>query len=373
MSKCYICECEISQDNVYKEHIILNSIGGRLKSSSLICNKCAPHFDGIDAALGKQLNIIGLVLDIKRDRGKNPYTKAKIVSTGKEVSLISGGKIVPIQPTIDVRYDGDNVYLSVSTRDENQMREALIGLKRNHPWIDVQELMSNAIKRQEFIDSPLKYQLTFGGDEAFRAICKMATSFYIYKGGERNHISHLIPYIKDGQLNNTVWHYYPENITNYNSENIKVLHTLFVVGNPSEKILYAYIELFSTFKFIVLLSDHYTGKEYQEFYSFDVIGQKIMDKVSEINLSRDEVLKTVTLRENNLQQIQNSLRCLFKTINNKQIYESFSKKVENVIENSFKDIPQDTVFTKEMLSELAIECTDTIAALLHEKGFFNQE
>ena len=201
----------------------------------------------------------------------------------------------------------------------------------------------------------------------------MATSFYIYKGGERNHISHLIPYIRDGQLNNTVWHYYPENISNYNSENIEVLHTLFVVGNPSEKILYAYIELFSAFIFIVLLSDHYTGKEYQELYSFDVIGQKIMDKVSEINLSRDEVLKTVTLRENNLQQIQNSLRCLFKTINNKQLYDIFSKKVENVIENSFKDIPQDTVFTKKMVSELAIECTDKIAGLLHENGFFNQE
>ncbi|MEH2064612.1 MAG: HNH endonuclease [Nostoc sp.] len=373
MSKCYICECEISPDNSYKEHIILNSIGGRLKSSSLICNRCAPHFDGIDAALGKQLNTIGLVLDIKRDRYKNPYTKAKIVSTGEEVSLISGGKIVPIKPTIDVRYDGDNAYLSVSTRDENQMREALNGLKRNHPWIDVQELISHAIKRQESIDSPIQYQLTFGGDEAFRAICKMATSFYIYKGGERNHISHLIPYIKYGELNNSVWYYYPENITNLNSENIEVLHTLFLVGNPNEKTLYAYIELFSTLKFIVLLSERYTGKEYQEFYSFDIIGQKIIDKVIDINLSRDEVLKVIQLQENKLQQIQNSLRCLFKTINNKQIYESLSKEVENVIENFFKDIPQDTVFTKEMSSELAVECTDKIAALLHEKGFFNQE
>ncbi|WP_375499415.1 hypothetical protein [uncultured Nostoc sp.] len=233
--------------------------------------------------------------------------------------------------------------------------------------------MSNAIKRQESIDSPIKYQLTFGGNEAFRAICKMAISFYIYKGGERNYISHLIPYIKDGQLNNTVWHYYPENITNSNSENIEVLHTLFVVGNPSEKILCAYIELFSTFKFIVLLSDTYTGKEYKEFYSFDVIGQKIIDKFVNINLSRDEVLKVIQLRENNLQQIQNSLRCLFKTINNKQIYESLSKEVENVIENFFKDIPQDTILTKEMSSELAIECTDKIAALLYDKGFFNQE
>ncbi|WP_375509303.1 HNH endonuclease [uncultured Nostoc sp.] len=373
MSKCYICEYEISSDNIYKEHIILNSIGGRLKSSSLICNKCGPHLDGIDAALGKQLNIIGLILDIKRDRGKNPHTKAEIISTSEKVFLLHGGKIARIEPNIDVRVDGDNVYLSVSTRDENQMKVALNGLKRNHPWIDVQELMSNAIKRQEFIDSPIKYQLTFGGDEAFRAICKMATSFYIYKGGERNHISHLIPYIKDGQLNNTVWHYYPETITNSNSEIIEVLHTLFVVGNPSEKILYAYIEFFSTFKFIVLLSDTYTGKEYKEFYSFDIIAQKIREKAVNINLSRDEVLKVIQLRENNLQQIQNSLSCLFKVINDKQIYQSFSKQGENVIENYFKDIPENTVFTKEMASELAKEYTDKIAALLHDKRFFNQE
>lgn len=36
-------------------------------------------------------------------------------------------------------------------------------------------------------------------------------------------------------------------------------------------------------------------------------------------------------------------------------------------------MPQNTVFTKEMASELAIECTDKVAALLHKKGFFNQE
>ncbi|MCV3214102.1 hypothetical protein OGM63_11370 [Plectonema radiosum NIES-515] len=80
-------------------------------------------------------------------------------------------------------------------------------------------------------------------------------------------------------------------------------------------------------------------------------------------------MKTITLRENNLQQIQNSLSCLFKVINDKQIYDSFSKEVENC----FKDIPQSTVFTEEMASKLTRECTYKIVALLHEKGFFNQE
>ncbi|MFS0517088.1 hypothetical protein ACEYW6_20555 [Nostoc sp. UIC 10607] len=82
-------------------------------------------------------------------------------------------------------------------------------------------------------------------------------------------------------------------------------------------------------------------------YSFDVIGQKIIEKSVDINLSRDEVLKVIQLRENNLHQIHNSLSCLFKVINDKQIYESLSKGVEDVMENYFKDIPQDTVFTKK--------------------------
>ncbi|MDZ8109695.1 MAG: hypothetical protein RM338_29285 [Nostoc sp. DedQUE12a] len=63
------------------------------------------------------------------------------------------------------------------------------------------------------------------------------------------------------------------------------------------------------------------------------MGQKTIDKVIEIKLSRDKVLETIRLRENNLQQVQSSLSYLLKAINNNQTYEIFTKKSQEVIEN----------------------------------------
>ena len=47
MAICYICENEITKENKYKEHIIPNAIGGKLKSGDLICSNCSAHFDSM--------------------------------------------------------------------------------------------------------------------------------------------------------------------------------------------------------------------------------------------------------------------------------------------------------------------------------------
>jgi len=87
MPNCYVCDCEITENNTYREHIILNAVGGKLVSPSIICKKCAPKFDSIDTTLSSQLNFAGLMLDIKRDRGTNPPIKVKKDITGEKFLL----------------------------------------------------------------------------------------------------------------------------------------------------------------------------------------------------------------------------------------------------------------------------------------------
>lgn len=266
MAQCYICETKIQLEARYKEHILLNSLGGKLKSGSLLCQKCAPCFDVIDAALSKQLNPIGLLLNIKRDRGTNPSIKATIADTGEEILIGPGGKPVPIKPIIKDSIIDGSLHLSISARDKKQMREVLQGLKRKYHWMDVEAMLSEAVSQGSYMTSPVHYEETVGGEEAFRAICKMAIGFYLYQGGARDFIAHLIPYIKDGQNCNCVWFYYPDNCTALDGENLTVFHRLYVKGDPSKGILFAHIDFFSTFKFLVLLSDHYDGEFLQSTY-----------------------------------------------------------------------------------------------------------
>ena len=237
MVKCYVCQAEIKSEVIYTEHILLNSLGGKLKSESLICQICSPSFDKIDAALSKQLNFVGLLLNIRRDRGKNPDIRAAINETGEEIFISAGGKPVPIKPTINISNLDEKLHFSLQARDEKQMKEVLHGLKRKYPDLDVQQLLQTAVVRREYLSNPVHYSGTVGGDEAFRAICKMAINFYMYKGGIRDYISHLISYIKDGQLKNCVWHYYPDELTALNGENFNFFHTLLVKGDPLEHIL----------------------------------------------------------------------------------------------------------------------------------------
>jgi hypothetical protein len=86
MSTCYLCKNEITEQNITIEHIILNSMGGRLKSSNLICKECNSKFgDSFDAKLSKQFEFFANILDIKRERGKVQDVIMIRESTGEEL------------------------------------------------------------------------------------------------------------------------------------------------------------------------------------------------------------------------------------------------------------------------------------------------
>lgn len=370
MAQCYVCETEIQPESRYKEHILLNSLGGKLKSASLLCQKCAPDFDAIDTALSNQLNPIGLLLDIKRDRGTNPSIKAKIPSTGEEIFISAGGKPVPIKPVItDSIVDGE-LHLSISTRDRKQMREALQGLKRKYSWIDVTAMMNEAVLQGSYMTSPVYHEATVGGEEAFRAVCKMAIGFYLHQGGTRDFIAHLIPYIRGEQTHNCVCFFYPDDFTALDGENLSIFHTLFVRADPLQGVLFAHIDFFSTFKFLILLSDCYDNQPFQSTYRFNVINGEILDQEVEIAISKQEILDLLEQQRYPMQDINRAWENLQKAMLIKQTDDHLSTMSRETVENCFKDIPEGTIFDEKMAMEIAKEFTERYVAFVyrHELG-----
>ncbi len=237
IGKCYICNDNISDYNTYKEHIILNSLGGKLKSESLICKQCAPSLDRIDAALSRSLNSFGLLLNIPRDRGTNPSIQATRTDNGEQSSLDSGGKQVFIKPIIrDNLADNEQPSLDIFAKNQKQIREILTGFNRTHPSLNVEEILKMAVPRQEYIPRVI-INMSFGHEE-LRSVCKMAINFYMYHGGKRDLIAHLIPYIKGGCKNQYVGYCYPDELIATSNLSKSFIHTLFVKGNPQGKVLY---------------------------------------------------------------------------------------------------------------------------------------
>jgi len=347
ISECYICNDNISNHNTYNEHIILNSLGGKLKSKSLICKQCAPSLDRIDAALSRSLNSFGLLLNIPRDRGTNPPIQATRTDNGEQISLDSGGKPVFIKPIIrDNLADNEQPSLSIIAKNQKQMRKVLTGFKRKYPSLNVEEILEIAVPRQEYIPR-VNINMSFG-DEELRSACKMAMNYYMYHGGKRDLIAHLIPYIQDGCENQYVGYYYPDKLIATSKPSESFIHTLFVKGNPQEEILYGYIELYNAFRLIILLSDSYRGEFFQKVYSFDVLSRKEVDKEINIDVCRKEILNLVNNSEPPVEKIASAIKVLVDAIKLNQI----NKAINKVIEDFFQNIAEGTIFDEKMSQEL---------------------
>lgn len=78
MTTCYLCDefLTAAADNISKEHIILNAIGGHLKSKELLCKTCNSKFgEDADSELANQLLFLSSYLQVKRDSGENQIIK----------------------------------------------------------------------------------------------------------------------------------------------------------------------------------------------------------------------------------------------------------------------------------------------------------
>ncbi len=370
MTKCYICEQEIISGNTYDEHIVLNSIGGKLHSKDLICRKCSPQFDAIDSYLSKQLNPLANMLNIKRDRGNPQPIQAEIVETGKKIYLEPGGQPVLVEPTIEISEDR----IHISARHRKQMRQILQGLRKNYPeLIDVESLLEKAIKEGDYLDSQVCFPTPIGGSETFRAVCKMAMNFYMFGGGNRDFIAHLIPYLTNGSKYDYVWHFYPEdeNLSDKLKDG-QIIHSLYIRGNQKEKVLYSFIEFFSTFRFIVLLCNEYTGEEFRSTYSFDVLERVETERNIHLDISKEEILSILGEKVVPVEHLKEKLDNIYKFAKQKQDYAHMNLLATQSVANCLGGLPEGTIFTEKLMRELIEDFSGKMARFMHH-SFYREE
>jgi len=285
---CYVCDIEINNENETNEHIIPNAIGGRLKSKELICKECNSKFGNeIDAALASQLKVLSNIFMIKRHRG-TPLPIILKDSNEKEYVLQPNGQMEFPKPNVEKTSQGDKVIFSITARDEKELKNILKGIAAKYPHFDTDEANRLAERSEHHFDDFFSVGFKVGGDEVFRAVCKCAVNFYLYKNGDSSQIKHLLPFIKGTNNKRIVWLHYKDNL--YELSDNECFHVIHLVGNMEDRVLYCYIDFFNTCKYLILLNDNYQGENIKESYCFDLINVKEIQRKILIDYDRATLL-----------------------------------------------------------------------------------
>jgi len=279
----------------------------------------------------------------------------------KRYRYCRGGKPALYKPHFDKRDNpqGGKTF-TIQCRSEEEAKKILKGLKRKFPEINEEAILKKAKVEEKYIDSKIKCQINIGSSRSFRSICKTAVEFYMLGGGNRDNIIALIPYIKGDEDKDVVWYYYPENDVIKKEKN-EVLHSLTVIGDTCQRMLYSYVEFFNAYKFIVFLNNDYNGPDVKYSYTYDILNKKEVAKNIDWFISKDELLELFNKREFSNDKLIVHFSQLLEIIYDRQNAQHISNMTESALNKSLKKYPEGTIITPQMRDEFIRELMNEVA------------
>jgi hypothetical protein len=335
MGSCYACEIPLTRENISREHIIQNSVGGRLKLP-ILCKSCNAEFGSqADAALACALNPLANLLNIKRDVGQ-PQPIEGTLTTGERVLIKPDGKVYLRDTKHEIlTADNDQKQLHVNGPDMSAIKKRLIGLKRKQfPNLDIDTALAGFKTSPRPLDEWLTSSFDFGDPITFQAVTKAAIGFYISNGGDRCQIAHILPFIKSGTGAPPVEFFYPDSPV-VQEQSRDLLHHLVLVGSSEDRILYCYVSYFGTANYLVMLNSHYSGPDIAFHHNLNPArGASEHRNVLRL-LSRTEVesalIRDETLMDRLLKKIERFLAIALAK-------RATSRELERIIEQVFKNV-----------------------------------
>lgn len=357
---CYLCKDALSKENETNEHILLNSIGGKLKSKKLICGKCNSESGGdYDAALSKQLHPLACMLNIKRDRNKTQGLKRLKSESGELYDLLDGMTPSLSRPKYKEEVKDNVKKIEITAANESQMMAILKGLKNKFPDFDLKKAKPKVKITEEYMEESITIPLEIGGDKSFKSIAKTAANAFVHFVGNPIHVERIVGYLKGNVKDTFVYHYCnEEDLYDMSSDN--VFHIIHIKSDEINRILYCYIELFSVYSFIVKLDTDYSGKEVNISYVFDVIKreevpQEILIKPDWKVIDQAINWSTVTKRR---------LSRVMGIIDKRQLDAIQSRIITSEINKSFGSLEDGALLTEDVLENFIRNVVEKMAPFI---------
>ncbi len=284
MDICYYCKKLINTSNSSIEHIIPNSIGGRLKSDRLICKNCNSIFGfKIDSELSRTFHSYMLINNLKKERGQVQSLLATDQNGNK--ILVSENKYVSVNPKIEMSLKNNTVQgIRVTHYDKKRCENELRRFSKMIPVI-------KTFKNKSVFPAKLPpviptFHIHANLNLLSLSLAKIALNYYFYKNGTLEDVSKTIDYVKNEGKNLYVYNYGNNIFKKDLANNEEIIHLIYLQGNKENKKLICFIQLFSKTSSLILLNNNYQGKDINYIYEHNLITENEieLEKVLPLNL-----------------------------------------------------------------------------------------
>jgi hypothetical protein len=346
---CLFCS---NQNDNSDEHIILNSLNGKLHSKDIICSSCNNFFGSELDKFGKNFfNPILLLLDFKNASG----IRVEDIDGDENYILKRLNKIQQIKPLISEFKIGDKTILNV--RADKKHAQKLFESHSKKFEKEGKRIISTASRRYED-SSPRKVKVDFIPSKELGVLLnKIALEFCGYNNvvfDEFKELARKVRYL-DTSFSNVIYCNLEEEIRLYKSTEISHVIKLFHHNNK----LLAYIELLNITCAIVVLSENHESSILNYEYFQDVLtGEKFEEKI-ELNLVKiDEAIDD---SENQVADVSSLVNKLILRKRGRDLLNDINEAITE-IKNELEQAYTENLITESEHDELLIEKTAKIIA-----------
>ena len=285
---CALCNVVLTPSNNSREHLLPNGIGGQKTVRNVLCKSCNGKTGAEwDADVTRQLNLLNLLFEIKRDRGNvqaDDYTTA----SGQRVRKHPEGYLsLPREAPVRTQTD-QGIHIATRVTTEQEAKTFLLGMKRHYPKLDVEEQMRNIRMEHSYLSDPIFTQLQLGGPTAGRSFVKSAYTLAVSSGVAPEVCVEARAYLLHEDGAPCFDYFYKRNLI-INRPSDQVFHCVAVEGDPITGQLIGYVELYSTWRMVICLSSRYAGEPFQSSYAVNPATGKEIKLLFDLNFSRDEL------------------------------------------------------------------------------------
>ena len=366
---CAICGKEITKENDSEEHVIPQSVGGKLVITGFLCAGCnSKAGEKCDAALAKQLNPLSLFFGIVRERGKVPPQVFK-TTTGDKLQQHADGSFSPAKPSYHEEKTEEGIEIKISARSDEELNKILAGIKKKYPKVDIETLKQEAVRVRQYPKGLILNSLEFGGHETGKSIVKTALAFASNVGVAPSVCTTALEYLK-GCLGEAPFGYYSKDIVLNRPAGIP-LHCVAIAGNPEEKLLLGYVEYYGFRRMMICLSDQYLGEKFSNAYAINPVTGETIDLRVAISLQENKI---PALFNGELYSAQETKKALSDVVGPRlqQTQEAERKRViDEAIDLAVKKsgCGEGECFTEEHIKKMSLEIVERITPyILHLKN-----
>jgi len=184
---------------------------------------------------------------------------------------------------------GENgMNINISARNEREAKLMAKQVAGKHPKLNLTTLLNSMTVIKTPLESPVISTGSFGGELVGRSMVKSAVAMACAIGLDAHMCDAAMSYLKVDTATPSYAPFYLRDLVAHRPDS-HAFNCVCVVGNPSRRTLLGYLEYFSLWRIVVILSEKYEGQAVQGTYAFNPSNGEKLDLQIDLALSDYEL------------------------------------------------------------------------------------